>query len=323
MLRSFDPELRLPGVGVSQLFWPGLILFGLLLTAPFDAPLNARTTELTIAECEEFARKVEQSVALGDPAYLNDHLDSAAFTDAAVPQHVNAERRQTLIQEMQSRFRAGETLLRGIGNGTYKFLRASRQQEQWTVLFRLVGEDGALNYHRFLLRKSGNEVLFTDIYVYLTGEKLSETMARFLGQDSVNPVALKIMAAFQSGQFDEVIRLYESAPESIRTDKTFVLLVAQSASRVDDDQYLEYMEHFRKLFPEDPALYMIDIDYYFIKREFKKLEEIINTLYEIIGGDPYLKLLLGEIYVQDNRPADGLVVVNEAIAAEPDLYSGY
>ncbi|MCB1309443.1 MAG: hypothetical protein KDK30_14730, partial [Leptospiraceae bacterium] len=118
-------------------------------------------------------------------------------------------------------------------------------------------------------------------------------------------------------------RLYESAPESIRTDKTFVLLVAQSASRVDDDQYLEYMEHFRKLFPEDPALYMIDIDYYFIKREFKKLEEIINNLYEIIGGDPYLKLLLGEIYAQDNRPEDGLVVVNEAITAEPDLYSGY
>ena len=38
--------------------------------------------------------------------------------------------------------------------------------------------DAGLNYHEWLLAKSGTSVLASDIYIYISGELLSETFRR-------------------------------------------------------------------------------------------------------------------------------------------------
>ena len=74
-------------------------------------------------------------------------------------------------------------LLNNLSAGDYRFLSVEETPEGATAHMRLIPPDGGLNYHRLTIgRNAGQQPVAVDVYVYVTGEPLSHTLGRMVGQ---------------------------------------------------------------------------------------------------------------------------------------------
>jgi hypothetical protein len=97
----------------------------------------------------------------------------------------------------------------------------------------------------------------------------------------------------------------------------------RAAQAIDDDEYSTVLEEFRQLYPQDPCLDLLLIDYYFMKNDYARVNESTNRLDKSLGGDPYLNVLRSNMSASggDLKAARGFA--DRAIKEEPTLASGY
>jgi hypothetical protein len=91
-------------------------------------------------------------------------------------------------------------------------------------------------------------------------------------------------------------------------DEKYVMLVYLTATQaISDEEYLKVMNRFQALFPEDPSLLLVSLDYHILKREPDKALAAIDQL-DAIVKDPYLDILRSVVELARGRPeaAEGL-----------------
>jgi hypothetical protein len=172
-----------------------LLVHGVLAQAPSAANQPA-AVQLSEDECVQFARSMEATVMQGDlkafdrlvdwNALMNRATDSLGFS----PQHRAGFHRGVLDSVTSDTGFAAQMAGHVARGGSYKFLRVRERGGQPTVLLRLVSDAG-LNYHEWLLTKAGGNVLASDVYIYIAGELLSDTLRR-----SALPVAKELSKSF-------------------------------------------------------------------------------------------------------------------------------
>lgn len=223
--------------------------------------------------------------------------------------------------------------------GSYRFLRVHDVEGQRRALFRLtaVGGEG-LNYQDLvLLRGPSGQIKVVDLYLYLTGEMMSQGVRRYFamalepdnvwqrlsGRSSLSKrderALMQVTAAVKTGNPRQVLAAIDRLPDEMKKDKTFLMLRVQTAQKLGDAEYMAAIEAFRRHHPTEPCLDMILMDWHVMRNEWDKAEACIQRLDQAVGGDPYLKVIRAFARMGADDVAGARRLAEEALAADADL----
>jgi hypothetical protein len=260
-----------------------------------------------------------------------------------IPTKEEAEFRSGVLTGIRSADGFGGAIVRELqAGGSYQFLRLKEIDGQKSALFRLIGSSG-VNYHEFPLAKVDGRVMATDIYVFLSGERLSETLRRSalpLAQEASKTWLEKLTTteseyvkhydrystmndAIRAGRFADALGIYASLPPALRQDKSVLMSRYRAAASVGDQELVEVIEDFRRFHPEDVCLDFLLIDYYIAKKDVDQALASIGRLDDAVGGDPFLDSLRAEVIYSNGQAAEAIALAEKAISGAPELINVY
>lgn len=186
--------------------------------------------------------------------------------------------------------------------GYYDFISYKYNQEEryYSILLRMFSEETGINYHEYRVSKNGGEFKFNDIYVYTSGEYLSETITRIFmvsiiknkkkhlfGHDNLKEL-IKINKSLKMASTGKVVKAYDlilTVKGKLKKGRYYHLIKSQIAALVSDDTYKTSMEEMLKQFPNDNKLALNYIDYYLLNNEFDKTIKALNELQQKTEDD--------------------------------------
>lgn len=321
-------------------------------TAPKAVP-SGYTTQVTEAEAVAFAKELQQAFQANDLPTVNRLIDWNRIADKAcdgfdLPATELAQMKAGLAAGMSGNAPGGGGVTTEIARnvaqgGDYSFVRADQKDGIRRALFRLVTKEGAMNYHAYhLVRNPAGTIVASDIYIQVVAEFLSETarkimftmlasrpdsiIDRFTGADrdwakSVD-VFQEITRARNQGRHEEVLRLHETLPESMRRSKALLLLKAMSAQQISEQLYMEVILDFQRLYPGDAALAMVSLDYYFVNGAYDKVLETVEQLDADIP-DPYLDIYRANASFMKNDLPNARKYIDRFVAGYPRFINGH
>lgn len=300
---------------------------------------------ISAGEAQALGTRIEHEFRTNGPAFFVKSIDLRRMLDLALTEQPGRE-------ESKKGFRDGVlgsgfsgNLAKGMETfSSYKLLRIITTNERPQLVFRGLGDEGALNYHILELERArGGRIRVVDMFVMISGEKLSETLRRLYltsaaeadrsllarltqgkGDWVTHGKDVQRLARLTSeGDFQGVLKLYDSLPESLRLEKSILVTRLLAASNTDEAVYLSTIELFEKHFPNDPSLALVSIDGFVLKKQPRKAIASIEKLDRFIGGDAYLLVLLAGQYVELKDPTKARELANQAIDREPSLPNSY
>jgi tetratricopeptide (TPR) repeat protein len=288
---------------------------------PAARKLTAPTTEEADAFGKEFAKKLSPC----ESSALDSMMDTELLIARAVA-HRSLGRTEVkgLSRGLGS---LGDRLCTELAQQGVKAKHLRTQVVDGTPrpLVRLVFDEG-LNYYQLELDKRDNVVRAADIYIFLAGEKLSETFQRVLDvllKSPGTPIPTATIQAMKqdmhSGEWEAAQRKLESLPAAIRASKPVMLVELQIASELGDEKYVAVMDKYAKAYPNDPSLALVQIDRTLLKKQYAEALVVLDQLDKQVGGDPYLDVLRVDAYMSLGKPDEAIKVAKRGAAAEPDL----
>jgi Flp pilus assembly protein TadD len=297
---------------------------------PVDPGRPATDVEAA-AFADELRRAVEANSGL-TPLVDTEAIIARGFADLELP----ANSAKTAADAMARSF--GQTLAFGLkGGGSYKLLANRLDGGERRVRFRLLGSDGAFNYHDYVVVVRRGATKAVDIHMLTTGEPISTTLRRSLlplAAESKKGVIERLtskestylkhlngitkMSQFQTDP-KGALAAYATLPDVLKTDKNVLMLRVQASAQVDDKEYLAAMEDYRKAFPNDPAMRVMSIDYFYMKKMHKEAMDQVSALEAASGPDAHLNTLRGRIQAELGNLDDARSELAKALALEPDL----
>ncbi|RZN80903.1 MAG: hypothetical protein EVB11_11080 [Winogradskyella sp.] len=235
----------------------------------------------------------------------------------------------------------GERILSEIENGAYyNFIsfEFNIPERAYYMTFRIYSEETGVNYHDYKICYDGENVMYNDIYIYLTGEHLSETFIRiFKASKPSKNKFVKLFKGEKTYPFAKVVKAQRllkegKAKEAFETisevkgkdakEKFFLILKGNIAAAYDDNLYKENLELFAELYPNDPTLYMKQIDYYILIGNYTKaIENIDKLMFET--EDDFLNIMKANLYLNQTDYKNADVYYSYMIENYPFLAEGY
>lgn len=231
------------------------------------------------------------------------------------------------------------------GGASYEILRQYEKDGEQRVIFRLVQDEGGVNYHDFrVVKLKSGKIAAVDTHIAATGEQFTRTLRRLYlsAAKSVNRSALERLAGadadaaaasdlmlkmatdMQSRNFRGIVNSFESAAENVKKDKSLLMLYCTAAMQTQDDQtYMRSIEAFRKYHPTDPAVDFMSLDWLILKERYDEALASLDKIKKSVGGDGYLDALRAELLYSKGEKEEALKVSDEAIATCPDLAQVY
>ena len=229
-------------------------------------------------------------------------------------------------------------LLNNLSAGDYRFLSVEETPEGATAHMRLIPADGSLNYHRLTIgRNAGQQPVAVDVYVYVSGEPLSHTLGRMVGQLSggsdANSLAVaqgmqRASAALQTGKPATAEAILSALPPRWQKQKSIMQMRIVAASGIAAQKilagkpignaYRQAVEAFQTTFPKADNLPLLLMDYHFLEKDFPKAAKTVDQLDQQVGGDPYLNLIRANIAIGQNDTEAARGLVKTLIKALPD-----
>jgi hypothetical protein len=296
------------------------------------------------ADVEALTHQIQTAIAELKSDTFRSLIDGDAALDRVfVGLDVSAEFRTGFQRGMESQGGFGAVVDQIIqvceNGGTYQLVRYVEDGNEIRPLFRLsLGPGEGVNYHELTIaRTGGGQTRIVDLFVYLSGENLTQTLRRmalpaivasnrsFLEQLSGADAEyatnadkiLEIAQAAQQGMSDRVLELCESAPSVIRDDKSVLMIRLAAAQQVSDEAYRICIEDIERLFPDDPGNDFRAIDRLVVEGKFDQVIERVDRMIAQIQ-DPYLNLLKVDALMELGRMDDAKEAAELAMAAVPD-----
>jgi len=325
------------------------LAFGTSSSLLAQAPPSQKA--LTDADIAAFSKAVEAAFQKGDTkafaAMINwDALTEKATANVDAPEAFRKGFQEGLMKSIDQPTGFAARLVAQSKEGSrYAMLRSRTRDRQKTALFRLAPPNGAgVNYMEYLLgRDKDGKVRATDLYIFFSGELLSETFrraylqiaaqqnrglfARLAGTDKdfiTSFAKMKDIADLNvAGKHAEALAMYEGLPESVRKDKTFMLVGIQCVQQLDEKKYAAAIEKFRELYPKDVCADLLSIDGFALIKQYDKSIAAIDRLDKVVDGDGYLNVLRGALLIMAGKPAEARKAANLAIEKTPEMIDGY
>ncbi len=275
----------------------------------FYFPANAQ--KITEQEAASAGKILEVGVFQGEPTSLSHLIDEESFI-----RHVAEQSHVAQDPVFMRGFRSGfhmaslsDNIVQKLKSGSYRLVHIYEKDGRQHLLMRAFGE-GGINYHDFSLIKIGDSVKADDMFIFLSGELLSTTLADYINivassgknEKEINSavaLTLRVRELANSGDFPAVKKLVESAEPALRDSKPFQFQYLNACHQISDSLYKAALVNYSKLNPNDPTIYLKMIDFYFLQKDYQKAMEALNRLDSAVGNDPFLDYFRGNIlYVQ-------------------------
>ncbi|MBX3413727.1 MAG: hypothetical protein KF708_13635 [Pirellulales bacterium] len=319
-----------------------------------EGPSDEASAETTSAlpkptqqEAQAFFDSFKVAVASGEANRINGLFDWDAIL---VRGSTGIDSTKFDGPELLAKFRGIDGLVAGdahpiigeFGAGsTYKPLRVRYRAGRPELVCRLLfpGSGGVTYQFVPLIRRVDGAVLAGDLYLFSSGEYISETFHRYVLSSlaRTNPDALsrtsakdrefvrhletceRMVQGINSGDHDDLLAAYVLLPSTLQREKPIFLLKLRSAPKLGLHGWQKTIDEARSLFPGDPTFDLqLMGDYNKLGKRDEALAAI-ERLEKSIGGDPFLLLLRGNLYLQIAQLGLAQKWIDNAILAEPGL----
>lgn len=301
-----------------------LIAFLLFSTTAFA------DTNITDQEVLDFIQQIEQAVVDDNADLLNDFFAKDALSDkVASMMGTNTKYAKigtlTAIKSLKIGDRVIQYKKKG---GSYKHIKTYEKTGVKHVLFRLYTGTG-INYHDMELIKVKNEIKVSDIYVYLSGQNISTSLADLMNttleSKKSSAYRLGMIAAYvKKGNYSDAMAMFKKLDKKLKNTKTAQIIYLQILSSTNENKkYLKAMEEYKKNYPNDPSLPLMLVDYHILRNEYDKALDNLNKLDATIDKDPFLDYIRGNIYSAMNDNTSAMVCFERLYNYMPDLKEGH
>lgn len=216
--------------------------------------------------------------------------------------------------------------------GSFELVKQYEKEGKQRLVYRNFGTDG-LNYLDIELTKLKKRVGIADIYIYLSGENFSKSMAEMFKQlkldDKTNDVDntitqfQKVKQLVKDNNFKMAKTAFDKLPTSLKQTRMGGILNLQIASNLNDEAYLEALELLEKKYGDEAGFQLSLIDFHLLKKDYNKALAAIDKVDKQINKDPMLDYYRGLIYGMDNDDKQSAVYHERAIQSIPDLAEAY
>jgi len=263
-------------------------------------------------EAISLAHSIEKWIKNDSAENLNKFIDASAFSKR-IKEHAGNAVDQSFLQGVRDALKntdLGQQIARGIGKkGSYLLIKQYEKDKQQHLVFRLYA-DAQVNYHDFELIKKDDQVKIADIFIYLTGETFSATLANSLlmmtedygdmpKEEFDKLKSLKIIKAMMSkNNYDGAKRNYDELPDQFKKQKMFQLINIMICKELGDSLYLKALDEYKAFYPAAPNMFLMMIDAYILQQDYLNALKSVNQLDSLINKDPLLDYHRALIYKQ-------------------------
>ena len=256
--------------------------------------------QLSKPEALEFAKQMETSINKGDGSVLDKGFDKEEFAERM---HLgNSSEAKGFSKGIMSNLNFGTKITSELSDHVkFQFIKHYEKDSKHHLIFRLYDEkESTLNYHDYELLKKHDKCMVADVYVYLSGETLAETMGGLFKTlyDKANEVGEKglggienvkeIKQLVQRGKSAEAKKLFDELPAYFKKSKAIMLLNVSLCSNLTSEEYDTAIKEFREAFPNEPNMNLMMIDGYYLQKDYVKMLAAVNGLDSQINKDPLL-----------------------------------
>jgi tetratricopeptide (TPR) repeat protein len=298
-------------------------------------------SELERADLIEMADVMMRRISKGELEVFRRTFWVERFVDRCLGGlELGAKEREAFESGVREVVFNSDFLARSWSNWEFEFLRYDEVQGHPRLFFRVIGSDVGLNYLVWHAAKDDTGRLrFYDYYSFAAGETLSSIGRRFAmlslasrdasfadqlrGTDRdlyTHMLTIRRMGqAVAEARYEDAIAAYQSLPESLRHDKSVLLVYLRALANADlTDSYLVIVERYRRLYPDDESLPLLLIDYYATKGDTNRVLDEVDRLETRVGGDPYLDSLRAHTCIVAHQFDRAESFVRRAIRLNPN-----
>lgn len=287
---------------------------------------------LTKAEVTEFARKIEISIDKRDPTLLNDAIDGDALADKMNLESGRDSR--SFEQGLKEGMKMGSKIVAALSEkGTYTMIKEYEKDKVHHLLFRLY-DNGMINYHDYELTRTKGKPKVADIYIYMSGETLSETLRNLYVQfkddfkasstrtDDWTRKVTYIRSMITSNKHRDALDTYNEMPEKIKKGRLFQILHIEICSGLSDEEYSKAIDEYEALYPNEPNMQLLLIDGYTLRKDYQKALNAVNELDKMIDKDPLLDYHRAMCYTLLNDDQKRLECLERLVKNVPEIEEG-
>jgi len=297
-----------------------------------NAPAKAASVKAPSWEAtEKLGRRFERLINTGDQEGLADLIDWQAkvereFTDTVIAREPVAA---VIAKERESE-RAGRGVTGGFiaevdAGATFSFRRVLDRDGQPVALCRMVTIEGSPIFYELIGIARDGVTRIADIYLYTSGETLSDLSRRLVTPDSPDADVLKsrslireMTSARSDGRWADVVQAYDRLPEALRREKAFQILAAGAAWHVDPTRFIELVEEFETTHPGDPAVLSLKVAFYQAREEYADMAKAAERFDAHVGGDAVLKSQWAWAELKQGKITEAERLLSAALREEPN-----
>ena len=309
--------------------------YSFLLLVLFVTACSDPEMPVTKEEAKAIAKSLTESIAQRKAGRLTELIDLDAL-EKRIREQSQSNLNESMLKGAMNSMRSGEfgqQIVKSLGKkGTYELVKQYEKNNHQHLVFRMYDE--TLGYHDFELIKKKDKVKIADIYIYISGENLSATLAQSLQSMSELPAGAidvekkdlekvqLIKSCINRKDFERANELYKTLPGILRAQKLYKIIDIQIASGLGTDEYLAALNKFQQEYPNAPNMYLLMIDAYFLKKDYPGALQCVNSLDSLINKDPFLDYYRAVIHKENGDHATQLVCLERLHQNLPDFGAG-
>ena len=311
-----------------------LLAFIFLLIVCASCSVNEEP--VTKEEALAMSRAIDSSISNKKPNYWNYLFNEKVFADKVAKISgikASADFRQSIKTALKQSDMGDKIIRAAQANGTYKLVKQYEKDKTQHLIFRLYSDEG-LNYHDFELTKNEGKLSIADLYIYLSGEDLSKTIADLLtsfadknkniSDEKMEQVEkIKSMKEmFERNEADKALKYYHTLPTDLKNQKSIRIMHVMICSQLDEATYKNAIDDYLALYPDAPNMHLMLIDTYIMRKEYTKAIASIDKVDKLINTDPFLDYMRALMYNLMEKPAEARAHLEKLYRNMPEFDAG-
>lgn len=302
----------------------------------------------TEAQAEDLVKQLDAAIAhqsAGEVGRLFDQnqlMDQILAGFAVIPEEKDEVVRG--LKQVEGVSDLPDKIVAAVRNGgDYRFVRLVQKDGQFRPLYRLtMPEDGGVNYHELVVEVSADKPLITNVYLYLSGESLSESVRRVLipalaAEDASivgelsgteaeilkNREVLRQMNGLISQQkFEDAYAKFSELSPELQRERSMLMTRLVISQGLSDAEQEAAVEEMAKQTPGQPCS---DFPLFALRKKQARHEDVIQIVDRLQKSinDPYLDLLKVDALLavgKTDEAREAVVRVKTACPDRSDVY---